>query len=339
MNHIKNLSPKLTLTTHPHFESTMKHTTRIITVFFAVLWHMTAHAQEAQEICAVVDLSVSELDGADIQYLLSEQGLSESHDSRFITDSWCHPSRRLVFNRYWSDFGFYKRWWDDGFGYHDPCNPKLPLARTMNAIRMIQVADHYGARLDNNPNRSYYRWMSNGALGTNKIKRLRAKCKSTAWPAALAGTWFATRTIYLYLKGFYYGGRLSMDRASTLVHERGHLVGKTHNGDRNSARCNGFRCDKNWEHQGPYFYQLSFLIDVYTQQPVKHFGCYWTENSPPDPSDRCQYLSELQITKLDQRAKFILNNRFEEEPSFEYPIRTRAWVLCEDATNCPDLGT
>ena len=90
---------------------------------------------------------------------------------------------------------------------------------------------------------------------------------------------------------------------------------------------------------GSLFYHLSFLRDVYTQQPVKQFDCYWNKHSTPNSWYGCQYLSELQLTVFDQRTKFMIDHRFEEEPPFEYPIRNRGWVLCEDPTNRPDHGT
>lgn len=304
-----------------------------ITTLGILYFSANAYAQDPTGICDIGDLSEDVID-ADINYIVSDHGLAETHDDRYVTDSWCHSSRQVVRDRYWNDFGFYKRWWNDGFGYNEPCNSKLPLARAMNAIRMIEVANAFGVKLANDSSKSYYSWMSNSSIGTNKIKRLRAKCNSTAWPGAISGAWFATRTVYMYLKGFYFEARNSVIRASTLIHERAHLAGKNHNGDENSARCDGARCDKSWEYQGPFFYQVSFLHDFYIKQPVKQIGCYWDEGSTPDSRTSCQYLTELQLDQLELRMIDLVDRRFEEDPQFQFPIRNRGWVFCEDFQTC-----
>lgn len=44
----------------------------------------------------------------------------------------------------WYGHGFNKKYWEDGWGYNDPCNTRKPLARTFNALWLLNYsADHY----------------------------------------------------------------------------------------------------------------------------------------------------------------------------------------------------
>ena len=72
----------------------------------------------------------------------------------------------------WSAYGFQNDFWDDGFGYEDPCNRNLPLNRTMNALWVLcYSADDYNNDAYSNNCLHWarrYTW--------NQIDSLRSRC-------------------------------------------------------------------------------------------------------------------------------------------------------------------
>ena len=259
--------------------------------------------------------------------------LIDTGDDRIQTDAWCHSTTDHVQLKYWNDFGFYNRWWDEGWGVNDPCNGNLPYARMMNTIWQVEYAGTTLGITLGNSSKSYYEWMTNNTPGINKIKRLRAKCESNVpgWGAPRAGTFFATRTVYFYLHGFYDEDRNAVQRAGTLAHERGHLTGKWHNGQ-NSVCCqgSGCRCDESWEWQGPYYHQANFLWDYVVEEGYSgqnSNGCWWPEGHTPSQNVDCYKLSDIHLDNIRIEADDILRDRFETSPPARMENPPRSWVL------------
>lgn len=161
----------------------------------------------------------------------------------------------------WDEYGFQWLYWYEGWGYKDPCNTDLPLARTLNAIWLLEYSAedywndswardtlHWGAR--------YVRCETND---------LRAKCGSgTDIRAATFHGLLADDRIELYIPFFYDGG--CIDRAGTLLHEARHMGGTPHDAyfPKWSNRPSGIRAaDSSWGYEGAWHYHVSYLWAFY----------------------------------------------------------------------------
>ena len=98
----------------------------------------------------------------------------------------------------WYAHGFQGDYWDDGFGYEDVCNTDLPLARTLNAMWLLNYSaeDYWNEEWGNNMlhwGRRYVR---------EQIDDLRSKCgDGTAIATTFTGI-FVDDRIELYLGYF-----------------------------------------------------------------------------------------------------------------------------------------
>jgi hypothetical protein len=97
---------------------------------------------------------------------------------------------------FWNAYGFQgnKNYWDDGFGWEDPCNTSKPLARAFNGWYLLTYsAQDYQNESWNSPilnwGRRYVR---------NNIDDLRSKCGDGSAIASASGD-----TVEVYL-GFFY---------------------------------------------------------------------------------------------------------------------------------------
>jgi len=155
---------------------------------------------------------------------------------------------------FWNTYGFAgnQTYWDDGFGYEDPCNTDEPLARTFNACFLLTYSaqdyenDGYEGKMLNWARR-YVRENNND---------LRALCgDGTAIAAAFAGD-----RIELY-QGFWYSKDVP-GRAETLVHESRHMGGKPHNATFPTGSvfgAGGGGADSDWSYEGAWMYGALYL--------------------------------------------------------------------------------
>lgn len=159
---------------------------------------------------------------------------------------------------FWNTYGFSgnKDYWDDGFGWDDPCNTNQALARTFNACYLLTYsAEDYSNDNWNSPilnwGRRYVR---------ENIDDLRSMCgDGSAIAAAFSGP-FVDDRVELYL-GFFYSQSVPV-RASTLIHEARHMGGKPHNanfppGSVFGAGSSG--ADSDWGYEGAWMYEALYL--------------------------------------------------------------------------------
>lgn len=153
-------------------------------------------------------------------------------------------------DQHWADFDFDKGDWDDGFGYFDAGNIDKPLARTFNALNLL---DFFGTSKSPDSD-NWLPWFY--AFASNNIDELDARCNF----GQSCGCTLASNTqglddyVELYWPFFY---ALSVPaRASTIVHEARHEQ-KGHNGGTGCPR--GGSCDTSWGFNGSNTYQVLYL--------------------------------------------------------------------------------
>ncbi|MCA1623239.1 MAG: hypothetical protein LC768_11560 [Acidobacteria bacterium] len=165
---------------------------------------------------------------------------------------------QVYIDYFWNTYGFSgnKNYWDDGFGWDDPCNTDQPLARTFNACYLLTYsAEDYFNDSWNSPilnwGRRYVR---------NNIDDLRSKCgDGSAIATAFSGV-FVNDRVELYL-GFFYAESV-VERAATLLHEARHMGGKSHNADFPAGSIYGegnSGADSSWDYQGAWMYGVLYL--------------------------------------------------------------------------------
>ena len=118
----------------------------------------------------------------------------------------------------WAAHGFQNDYWDDGFGYEDCCNTDLPLARTLNALWLLNYSsdDYWNEDWSNN----ILHW--GRRFVREQIDDLRSKCGDGSAIARSFGD-----HVELYLGCFY--NKDVAGRAETFVHESRHQSGRPHN--------------------------------------------------------------------------------------------------------------
>jgi hypothetical protein len=161
---------------------------------------------------------------------------------------------------FWDTYGFEgnKQYWDDGFGWDDPCNTDQPLARTFNGCYALTYSaqdylndDYSGACL--NWARRYVR---------EHIGDLRSKCGDGDAIAASVGG----RVVELYLGCFY--TKNAPGRAETLLHEARHVGGKSHDAVFPAGSTFGEGeegADSSWGYEGAWMYGALYLWWYYAE--------------------------------------------------------------------------
>lgn len=189
---------------------------------------------------------------ADCSYTVPDKGTSGDN---FYGSSIC--SQALI-DYFWNTYGFSgnKNYWDDGFGWSDPCNTDKPLARAFNACYLLTYsASDYS-------NDDYSGPMLNWArrFVREHIDDLRSKCgDGSAIARAIRGL-FVDDRVEVYL-GFFYSKDVP-GRAETLVHEARHMDGKGHNANFPSSSVFGAGrsgADSSWGYQGAWMYGALYL--------------------------------------------------------------------------------
>ena len=192
----------------------------------------------------------------------------------------------------WVAHGFRKNYWDDGFGYYDPCNTDKPLARTFNGMWLLNYSaeDYWNEQWSNNIlhwGRRYVR---------NQIDDLRSKCGDGSAIAAAFSGFFVDDRVELYL-GFFYNKNVP-GRAETLIHESRHMGGKSHNANFPSGSVFGAGksgADSSWEYHGAWMYGALYLWWFY--------------------ADGRRTTGALRQS-AKQRANLVIDNAFATHPGF-----------------------
>jgi len=163
-----------------------------------------------------------------------------------------------MIDQFWNHFDFDKGDWDDGFGYHDPCNLGLPLARTFNALYLLAYSAEDYANNTSDFSGNALRWAY--PYAATHTDELDAKCGgfnddgSLTFATSYSG-FFVNDRVQLKLPFFY---RLTVsERAGTIVHESRHQAGKGHNGSDDCPR--GASCDSSWAYEGANMFQVLYL--------------------------------------------------------------------------------
>jgi len=155
---------------------------------------------------------------------------------------------------FWNTYGFNgnKAYWQNGFGWEEPCNTDQPLARTFNACYLLTYsAEDYSNDDWNSPilnwGRKYVR---------NNIHNLISKCGD----GTAIATSFSDGRVELYM-GFFYSKDVP-GRAETLLHEARHQGGKPHDANFPAGSVFGegkSGADSSWEYEGAWMYGALYL--------------------------------------------------------------------------------
>jgi hypothetical protein len=142
----------------------------------------------------------------------------------------------------WDSFDFDRGDWDDGRGYSNVCDNRMPLNRAMAGIWCLTYsADNYQ---DENQNGSILQWGCKFAR--NAIDELDGVCVGGAIATTFTGAFTDDRT---QLKIPFFDQAVSL-RAGTLVHEARHADGKGHDSGGN---------DSSWGYNGAWRWQVCWL--------------------------------------------------------------------------------
>src|SRR5215211_514583 len=191
---------------------------------------------------------------------------------------------------FWNTYGFSgnKDYWDDGFGWDDPCNTDQPLGRAFNGCYLLT----YSAEDYSNDN--YDGAMLNWArrFVREQIDDLRSLCGDGT---AIAEAFSGDNRVQVYL-GFFYSKDVP-GRAETLIHESRHLDGKPHNANfpAGSVFTAAGGADSTWEYEGAWMYGALYLWWFYAA------GARTT--------------SALR-ERARQRANLVIDNAFATHPGF-----------------------
>ena len=195
----------------------------------------------------------------------------------------------------WAAHDFDKGDWDDGFGYEDVCNTDLPLARTLNAIWLLNdsAEDYWNEEWSNNILHWARRYVR------NEVDELDARCGDGSAVATSFSGAFVDDRIELYL-GFFYGPTVA-SRAGTLVHECRHQGGKSHNANFPAGSVFGAGrsgADSSWGYQGAWMYDALYLWWFYADG---------------------RRTTTAMRESARQRANLIIDNAFATHPGFTIP--------------------
>ena len=217
------------------------------------------------------------------------------HNNSASGDSLYGPyCSQAYINYFWNAYGFAgnKEYWDDGFGWEDPCNSDLPLARAFNACYLLTYsAPDY---LNDNYSSSMLNW------GRRFVREhsddLRSKCgDGTAIATAFSG-WFVNDRIELYL-GFFYSESVP-ERVETLIHEARHKDGRSHNAKFPAGSVYGAGkdgADSSWGYEGAWMYGALYL--------------WWFYAAGTRTTSAMKQLAR-------QRANVVIDNAFATHPGY-----------------------
>ncbi|MDN5856595.1 MAG: hypothetical protein L0K86_27920 [Actinomycetia bacterium] len=195
----------------------------------------------------------------------------------------------------WPAHGFRNNYWDDGFGYDAPCDTNKAVARTLNAIWLLNYSadDYWNEEWSNDILHWARRYVR------DQIDDLRSKCgDGSAYATSFSG-FFADDRIELYLL-FFYSEDVAR-RAGTLVHESRHQGGKGHNAEFPSWSAypvGDDGADSSWDYQGGWMYHALYL--------------WWFYYAGTRTSWALRQSAK-------QKAQFIIDNAFAVHPGYVIP--------------------
>lgn len=194
---------------------------------------------------------------ADCYYIVPDK--NASGDNHYGTKI-CNQD---MIDYFWYNYGFSgnKKFWDDGFGYYDCCNTSKPLARTFNALWLL----NYSAQdyMNESWDAPCLNWACRYAR--REIDDLESKCGDGSAIASSFSGWFVNDRVELYL-GFWYTEHV-VERAGTILHEARHQGGKGHNSDLppGSVFGTGHHADSHWGYEGAWTYDALYLWWFYAE--------------------------------------------------------------------------
>ena len=188
-----------------------------------------------------------------------------------------HACNNSFIQQAWDWYDFRKSYWDDGFGFHKPCDIQEPLARTLNSMYLMKVATWW-----------WYNWSS------DEIDDLRARCYKKSGAVSILGSTFTGQEdrTELYIPFFY--GIDAVVRAGTLAHEARHYE-SGHWALPGTICPRKFSCD-GWWGPGANTYEVKYL---------RALVC--------SPSDLVGPIMRL---KAEAQANWVLESGFVEAPPF-----------------------
>lgn len=163
-----------------------------------------------------------------------------------------------MIDKHWKSFGMKKKYWDQGWGFHNACSTNTPLNRTFRALELLRISKNSAKPSNAHLNFAYSRSKS-------WIDELRVTCAKDSNNGAVAshgwGFWEwaggdnGDGVVYLYQNVFAHS---IIYLASTVVHEARHKI-KGHNAGSNAGHCSwGGSCDTSYSYNGANAYELGY---------------------------------------------------------------------------------
>jgi hypothetical protein len=162
----------------------------------------------------------------------------------------------------WRAYGFRKQYWDDGFGFHDVCNPSKALGRMMNAIYVLTYADSWRPAAHGDRSGSVLRWGQ--AYAFEHVDETHMRCDLGGAMADFSGSRMRWSMVGVYggfngdIGAYQAGGwdDSAALRSAIVLHEARH-ADKGHDG---GTRCPlGGSCDSSWGYNGANRWELAWL--------------------------------------------------------------------------------
>ena len=162
-----------------------------------------------------------------------------ANETSVMSSFWC---TQVWIDFYWDAYDFDKGDWDDGFGWEAACDRRRPLARTFQAIQLVNYASPNEAIATNDFSGNFLRWAGNYTI--REFDELDARCGSGSKRAYTQWGVIIDNYTELYIPFFY--DENVVERAGTLVHEARHADWCGHNGNDGSNRCSAMSasCDE-----------------------------------------------------------------------------------------------
>lgn len=142
---------------------------------------------------------------------------------------WC-SSEWIDF--FWDAYDFDKGDWDGGFGWSAACDLRRPLARTFQAIELVNFSSPNNPTTTDDFSGNFLHWAGNYTI--QAYDELDGRCGD----GTLRGftTWGTIDDTTEFYMPFFYNENV-VQRASTLVHESRHADWCGHNGNDGSNAC------------------------------------------------------------------------------------------------------
>ena len=164
------------------------------------------------------------------------------NEAGVMTSFWC-TDEWIGF--YWDAYDMRESDWDDGFGFSSACNRRRPLARTFQAIELLNYAGMDDATEVDDFSGDVLHWGGNYTI--REIVTLKGRCgadNSNTRARTRHGGWEEWTKLFI---PFFYNENV-VQRAGTLIHEARHADGCGHNGNDGTNECSSGRsCDEEYK--------------------------------------------------------------------------------------------